>query len=89
MVIDFINLSRRTQQHTRVSESATSFAHHIHKLHKEINTLIQKRSANDKAYADLFKRARDFNVGDYVTVRIRLKQYPFGTVKKYMDRSKF
>jgi len=82
MVIDFINLSRRTQQHTRVYESATPFAYHIHKLHKEINTSIQKRSANDKAYADLFKRARDFNVGDYVMVRIHPKQYPSGTVKK-------
>jgi len=78
----FINLSSRTQQHTRVSESATSFAYHIHKLHKEINTLIQKRNANYKAYADLFKRARDFNVGDYVMVGIHPKQYPCGTVKK-------
>ena len=60
MVIDVD--SPRTQ-HTRVSESATSFAYHIHKLHKEISTPIQKKNANYKAYADLFKRARDFNVG--------------------------
>ena len=52
-----INLSPRTQQHTRVSESATSFAYHIHKLHTEISTPIQKRNANDKAYANLFKKA--------------------------------
>jgi len=56
--------------------------YHIHKLHKEINTPIQKRNANDKAYVDLFKRARDFNVGDCVMIRIRPKQYPFSTVKK-------
>ena len=49
-----INLSLRTQQHARVSESTTSFAYHIHKLHKEISTPIQKRNANYKAYADFF-----------------------------------
>jgi len=65
-----------------VSESATSFAYHVHKLHKEISTPIQKRNANYKVYADLFKRAQDFNVRDYVMVRIRPKQYPSGTVKK-------
>ena len=54
-----INLSPKTQQHTRVSESATSFAYHIHKLHKEISTPIQKRNANYQAYAFLFKKARD------------------------------
>jgi len=77
-----INLSPRIQHHTRVSESDTSFAYHIHKLHKEINTPIQKRNVNYKAYADLFKRARDFNAGDYVMVQIRPKQYSSGTVKK-------
>jgi len=48
--------------------SAPSFAYHIHKLHKEINIPIKKRNANYKAYEDLFKKARDFNVGDYVMV---------------------
>jgi len=65
-----------------VSESATSFAYHTHKLHKEINTSIQKRNTHYKTYADLYKRAREFNVGDYVMVQIRLKQYPSSTVKK-------
>jgi len=30
----------------------------------------------------LFKGARDFNVGDYVMIRIHSKQYPSGTAKK-------
>jgi len=66
-----INLSPSTQQLTRVSKSATSFAYHTHKLHKEINTPIQKRNANYNAYAVLYKRIRNFNVGDYVIVQIR------------------
>jgi len=61
---------------------ATSFAYHIHKLHKEINIPIKKRNANYRAYADLFKKARDFNVGDYVMVQIHPKQYSSGTMKK-------
>jgi len=68
-----INLSPRTQHHTKVSESATSFAYHARKLHKEISTPIQKRNTNNKTYADLYKRARDFNIGDYMMVRSRRK----------------
>jgi len=62
-----------TQQHTRVFESVTSFAYHIHKLHKEISIPIQRRNANYKAYANLSKRARDFNIGDYAMIQIHLK----------------
>jgi len=76
-----INLSPGTQ-HTRVSESTTSFAYYTHKLHKQTITSIQKRNANYKAYADLYKRVRDFNVGVYMMVRSRPKQYPSGIVKK-------
>jgi len=47
-----------------MSESAASFASHIHDLHKEINTQIQKSNANYKAYTDLHKKTQEFKVGD-------------------------
>ena len=73
-----IDLISMAPHHTRMSESAPSLASHIHDLHKE----IQKNNANYKAYADLHKKAHEFNVGDYVVVLIRPEQYPPGTVKK-------
>ena len=76
-----------TSHHTRMSESATSFASHIHDLHKEFITQIQKSNANYKAYADLHKKAQEFNEGDYVTVQICPEWYPSGTVKKLHARS--
>ena len=77
-----IDLIPMTPHHTRMFESGTSFASHIHDLHKEINNQIQKSNTNYKAYADLYKKAHEFNVGDYVMVRIRPERYPLGTVKK-------
>jgi len=73
--------------YTRMFESAASFALHIHDLHKEISNQIQKNNANYKAYADLHRKAHEFNVRDYVMVRIRSEQYPPGTVKKLHARS--
>jgi len=43
---------------------------YIHDLHKEINTQIHESNANYKVYADLHK-TQEFNVEDYVMVRIR------------------
>jgi len=77
-----INLIHMAHHHIRMSESAALFVSHIHDLHKEISTQIQKNNANHKAYADLHKKTHEFNVGDYVMVRIRPKRYPLGTVKK-------
>ena len=38
-----INLIPMTPHHNRMSESATSFASHIHDLYKEISNQIQKK----------------------------------------------
>ena len=82
-----IDLIPMTPHHTRMSESAASFASHIHNLHKEISSQIQKNNAKYKTYADLHKKAHEFNVGDNVMVRIRPERYPPGTVKKLHARS--
>ena len=54
--------------HSRVTDSASAFASHIHALHEEIREKIMKNNADYKAYVDLHHRLRTFNVGDYVMV---------------------
>ena len=80
-----IDLILMAPHHTRTSESAASFASLINDLHKEICNQIQKIYTNYKAYANLYKKAHEFNVGDYVMVRICPERYPPGTVKKLHD----
>jgi len=82
-----IDLILMTPHQIRIFESAASFGSHIHDLHKEISNQIQKSNANYKAYANLHKKAHEFNVGDYVMVQIRLERYPLGAVKKLHARS--
>ena len=65
-----IDLIPMVPHHTRMLESVASFASHIHDLHKEISNQIQKSNAKYKAYADLHKKAHEFNVRDYVMVQI-------------------
>ena len=60
----FIDLIPMAPHHTRMSKSAASFVSHIHDLHKKISNQIQKNNANYKAYADLHRKAHEFNVGD-------------------------
>ena len=60
--------------HSRVSDSASAFAFHIRALH-EIGEKIIKNNADYKAFADLHSRLRTFNVGDYVMVCTRPKQF--------------
>ena len=73
--------------HYRIFEFASSFASHMHELHKEINDKIAQNNANYKLRADVRKRLKLFNVGDFVIVRIRLEQFLSGTVKKLHARS--
>jgi hypothetical protein len=56
--------------HARVSELAESFARRIQDLHIEITKQIQVSNAQYKLQADLHRRHNEFNVGDYVMVRI-------------------
>ena len=62
--------------HMRVSEIAENFAKHIHDLHVEIR---QKNSLNNEEHklaADVHRRSKKFNVGEYVMVRICLERIP-------------
>jgi len=63
-----INLIPMAPHHIKIFELAALFASHIPDLHKEISNQIQKNNANYKAYAD--RKTHEFNVGDYVMVRI-------------------
>ena len=54
--------------HFRVSDSASAFASHIRTLHEKIRDKIMKSNADYKAYVDLHRILRTFNVGDYVMV---------------------
>jgi len=49
-------------------------------------SILMKLLANYKCYADLHKKAHEFNASDYVMVQIRLERYP-RTVKKLHARS--
>ncbi|GFZ18557.1 hypothetical protein Acr_27g0002960 [Actinidia rufa] len=62
--------------HTRVSESAESFARHIRELHDEIRKVINDSNFQYKFQADSRRRRAEFQVGDYVMVRIRPEWYP-------------
>ena len=48
----------------------------------EIREKIMKNNDDYKASANLYRRLRIFNVGDYVIVRMRLERFPPGSVKK-------
>jgi len=73
--------------HSKVSDSASAFASHIRALHEEIREKIMKNNADYKASADLHRRLKIFNVGDYVMVPMRPERFPPGTVKKLQARS--
>ena len=50
-------------------------------------SILMKLLANYKCYADLHKKAHEFNVRDYVMVQIHPERYPPNTVKKLHARS--
>jgi len=49
-----------------VSDFASAFASHIHALHEEIREKIMKNNVDYRASAELHRRLRAFNIGDYV-----------------------
>lgn len=55
----------------RVSVFVEKFAQHLCELHVEINRRIEACNASYKLCSNVHKRHVDFNVGDYVMVRIR------------------
>ena len=68
--------------HARVSESAESFADYIKSLHEHICHHIEASNARYKELADTHRRAREFQEGDYIMIRVRPERFPSGTVKK-------
>ena len=62
--------------HMCVSEIAENFAKHIHDLHVEIRQKISLNNEEYKLAADVHRRSKKFNVGEYVMVRIRPKRIP-------------
>ena len=73
--------------HMRVSEPAKNFAKHIHDLHVEIRRKISLSNKKYKLAADVHHRYKEFNVGEYVMVRIRPKRIPKTFSKKTFFKS--
>ena len=72
--------------HTRVSESAESFAQHVRSLHQDIIKQIDLNNEIYKKWADSHRRHQEFQEGDYVMIRLRAERFPPGTVKKLHAR---
>ena len=62
--------------HMCVSEPTKNFAKHIHDLHAEIRRKISLSNEEYKLAANVHRRSKEFNVGDYVMVRIRPERIP-------------
>ena len=73
--------------HARVSESTESYAQHVKDLHHEINKKIKLSNDTYKNLANSRKRAKEFNEGDYVMIRLKPERFPPGTMKKLHARS--
>ena len=56
--------------HVRISESAKAFVRHIHDLHNGIRKKIQVSNSQYKIHADTHRHHVEFQVGDYVMIRI-------------------
>ena len=68
--------------HMRVSEPVENFAKHIHNLHDEIRRNISLSNEEYKLVADVHRRSKEFNVGDYVMVPIHPERIPKTCSKK-------
>jgi len=55
--------------HYKVSKSASSFATHMHELHKVISDKIEQSNLDNKLRADVRKKFIIFNVIDLVMFR--------------------
>ncbi|PKU65889.1 hypothetical protein MA16_Dca009218 [Dendrobium catenatum] len=60
---------------------------HPQELHKEINKRIEQSNASYKLNVDRKKRFKEFEVEDFVMVRIRPRRFPQGSVKKLHAKS--
>ena len=70
-----------------MSESAESFAKRMHELHHHISDQINSNNLKYKTLADTHKRFQEFNIGDYVMIKMRPEQFPQGSNRKLQARS--
>ena len=73
--------------HMRVSEPIENFTKHIHDLHAEIRRKISLSNKKYKLVADVHRRCKEFNVGEYVMVCIRPERIPKTLPKKLYARA--
>ena len=75
------------QPHMHVSEPIENFAKHIHHLYAEIRRKISLNNEEYKLAADVHRRSKEFNVGEYVMVRICPGRIPKTFSKKLYARA--
>ena len=73
--------------HMRVFEHVENFAKHIHDLHAEIKRKFSLSNEEYKLATDVHRISKEFNVGDYVMVCIRLERIPKTCSKKLYARA--
>ncbi|PKA61481.1 hypothetical protein AXF42_Ash014398 [Apostasia shenzhenica] len=66
----------------RTSEFASSFAQHMHDLHKEIKQKLSLNYAKYKSIADSHRKLKKFSEGDYVMIHVNAARFPPGKSKK-------
>ena len=62
-----------------------NFAKLIHDLHAEIRRKISLNNEEYKLVADVHRRSKEFNVGEYVMVRIHPERIPKTFPKNFMQ----
>ncbi|BBH03402.1 hypothetical protein Prudu_014267 [Prunus dulcis] len=71
----------------RPSESATTFAEHIRRLHEEVRQKISLSTDTYQLAANTHRRSQNFQEGDYVMVRVCPERFPKHSFKKLHARS--
>ena len=70
-----------------MSEPTEIFARHIHDLHVEIRRKISLSNEEYKLATNVGRRSKEFNVGEYVMVRILPERIPKTFSKKLYARA--
>ena len=81
--IDLVPLS----PYMRVSEPVENFAEHIHDLHTEIRQKVYLSNEEYKLVANVHRRSKEFNVGEYIMVCIRPERIPKTFLTKLYARA--
>ena len=71
----------------KVFESAESFAQHMHDLHKTICDQLNATNLKYKNLADKHRCVQNFEIGDYVMVRLSPERFPSGASQKLQAHS--